>query len=64
MYTPPSNRESRPEVLRDLIGSYSFGTLVTTGDAGPEATHLPSTSPAPRLSSTTRQLCEVSSTTS
>ncbi len=41
MYTPPSNRESRPEVLRDLIESYSFGTLVTTGGAGPEATHLP-----------------------
>ena len=41
MYTPPSNRESRPQVLRDLIESYSFGTLVTTRDEGLEATHLP-----------------------
>jgi transcriptional regulator len=41
MYTPLSNHESHPQVLRDLIESYSFGTLVTAGTAGLLATHLP-----------------------
>ena len=41
MYTPPLFRESRLEVLRDLVDTYPFGTLVSAGDAGPEASHLP-----------------------
>jgi transcriptional regulator len=41
MYTPASNRESRPEVLRELIATYPFACLVSSGDDGPEATHLP-----------------------
>mgnify|MGYP002640144407 CR=1 FL=1 len=41
MYTPASNRESRPEVLRQLIAAYPFACIVTTAGGAPEATHLP-----------------------
>lgn len=41
MYTPPSFREERPEVLHALIRENSFGTLVTHGAAGITASHLP-----------------------
>ena len=41
MYTPPSFREERPDVLRAVMAANPFATLVSTGAAGPEATHLP-----------------------
>lgn len=41
MYTPPSFREERPDVLRAIITANPFATLVCTGADGPEATHLP-----------------------
>jgi transcriptional regulator len=41
MYTPPSFGEARPEVLRDLMRRYPFGTLVSTSTTGPQVTHLP-----------------------
>jgi len=41
MYTPPAFREDRLDVLHDLIREHSFGTLVSHGEAGMTASHLP-----------------------
>lgn len=41
MYTPPSFRETDPDVLHGLIRHHNFGTLFTSGARGPVATHLP-----------------------
>lgn len=41
MYIPHAFRETRPEVLRDLIRRHSFGTLVSQVDGELFATHLP-----------------------
>jgi transcriptional regulator len=41
MYTPKSFVESRLPVLHEAIRSIAFGTLVTAGESGIEASHLP-----------------------
>src|SRR5688500_17707071 len=41
MYIPPAYEESRLEVLHAFIRQYSFATLVTQGNAGLTASHLP-----------------------
>lgn len=41
MYVPPHFRESRQEVLFDLIEKNPFGVLVTNGKGGLDANHLP-----------------------
>jgi transcriptional regulator len=41
MYTPAPFAEDRPEIIRALIAAHPFATLVTTGDSGLMATHLP-----------------------
>jgi transcriptional regulator len=42
MYSRPEAREERPEVLRQAIRDFRFGTLVLADDAGlPQAVHLP-----------------------
>jgi transcriptional regulator len=41
MYIPPSNVESRPEVILDFIEVHPFGALVTAGTDGLLATHIP-----------------------
>jgi len=41
MYTPRDFVESRLPVLHDAIRAHAFGTLVTAGEGGIEATHLP-----------------------
>jgi transcriptional regulator len=41
MYIPDHFRESRTEVIGDLIRANSFGTLVSVVDGVPFATHLP-----------------------
>ncbi|RWK33139.1 FMN-binding negative transcriptional regulator [Mesorhizobium sp.] len=41
MYVPPHFAENRPEVLFDLIEKNPFGILVTNGQAGLDANHLP-----------------------
>lgn len=41
MYTPPHFAEESKEALHQLIHEHSFGILVTGGDAGLQATHLP-----------------------
>ncbi len=41
MYIPPSNAESRPEVLHDFMDAHPFATLVTASSDGLFATHLP-----------------------
>jgi|SRR5450830_240064 len=41
MYVPSQFSESRPEVLKDLIKSYPFGVLVTNGESGLDANHIP-----------------------
>jgi transcriptional regulator len=41
MYLPKSFHETRLDVLHALIRAYPFGTLVTHGDAGLTANHLP-----------------------
>jgi transcriptional regulator len=41
MYLPASFREERLDVLHDVIRRNSFATLVTDGEQGPFATHLP-----------------------
>jgi transcriptional regulator len=41
MYVPPHFNESRPEVLKDLIRSYPLGVLVTNGEGGLDANHIP-----------------------
>ncbi|MDQ3701026.1 MAG: FMN-binding negative transcriptional regulator [Chloroflexota bacterium] len=41
MYIPPAFRESRSEVLHEIIRRYSFGTLVSHVDGELFSTHLP-----------------------
>jgi len=41
MYVPVHFNEDRIEVLHDAIRSYGFATLVTSGEAELEASHLP-----------------------
>ena len=41
MYVPAVFRETRPEVLHELIRDHSFGTLVSLVDGGLFATHMP-----------------------
>ncbi|HEU0122611.1 MAG TPA: FMN-binding negative transcriptional regulator [Bryobacteraceae bacterium] len=41
MYTPPSFREVREEVLHQLLREYPLATLVIHGPNGLEATHVP-----------------------
>jgi transcriptional regulator len=41
MYTPPSNAETRPDVLLDFIEANPLATLVTMTTEGLLATHLP-----------------------
>ena len=41
MYVPPHFREDDPAALRALVDAQPFATLVTTGPAGMEASHLP-----------------------
>jgi transcriptional regulator len=41
MYIPPTFRETRIDVLHALIREHSFGTLVSTVNGEPFATHLP-----------------------
>lgn len=41
MYIPPSNAETRPEVLLDFIEAHPLGALVTASVEGLFATHLP-----------------------
>ena len=50
MYVPAHFKEDRVAVMHDAIRKYGFGTLVTSGDDGLEASHLPlllETEPAP-----------------
>ncbi|MDX1984139.1 MAG: FMN-binding negative transcriptional regulator [Bryobacteraceae bacterium] len=41
MYVPAAFREERPELLHRLIREYSLATLVTHGEGGLTANHLP-----------------------
>ncbi|WNL45065.1 FMN-binding negative transcriptional regulator [Dyella sp. BiH032] len=41
MYLPRSFQETREDALRALIRSYPFATVVTTGETGVTANHLP-----------------------
>ena len=41
MYLPAQFEESRSEVLRALMAEHPFATLVTQGDEGLTANHLP-----------------------
>ena len=41
MYTPRAFAETRLPVLHEAIRAVAFGTLVTAGEGGIEATHLP-----------------------
>lgn len=41
MYTPPAYAENDAAVLRERMREWSFATLVTHGDHGLNATHLP-----------------------
>jgi len=41
MYTPAYSREDRLEVMQDAMRRIGFATLVTMGDSGLEASHLP-----------------------
>jgi transcriptional regulator len=41
MYIPAPNRVSDPATINGFIHSHGFATLVTTGTAGPWASHLP-----------------------
>ncbi len=41
MYVPPHFEESRAEVLHGFIARHPFGVLVTHGEAGLDANHLP-----------------------
>jgi transcriptional regulator len=41
MYMPPHFVEERPDIIADFIARHGFATLVTTGDAGLMASHLP-----------------------
>jgi transcriptional regulator len=41
MYAPKSFRETRSEVLRDLVRAYPFATVVVQSQGGLVAIHLP-----------------------
>jgi len=41
MYNPAAFAETRVDVLHAFIRAHPFGTLITNGPDGPEATHLP-----------------------
>jgi transcriptional regulator len=41
MYTPGHFAEERPEVLQEFLGAHPFAVLVTCGEDGPEASHVP-----------------------
>ena len=41
MYIPEPFREARTEILHDLIRQHSFATLISQGERGLVATHLP-----------------------
>lgn len=41
MYTPGRHKESDPRVLLEFMRRYSFATMVTTGNNGLVATHVP-----------------------
>ena len=41
MFVPPHYRPDAPEWARDLIASHPLALLVTQGESGPFATHLP-----------------------
>src|SRR4051812_50175016 len=41
MYLPSHFAETRAEVLRELIAAHPLGTLVTSGEAGLDANHIP-----------------------
>ena len=41
MYIPAHFEESRPNALHDLIAQNPFGTLVTHGEHGLDANHIP-----------------------
>jgi transcriptional regulator len=41
MYTPAYSREIRSDVMQDAMRRIGFATLVTMGEGGPQATHLP-----------------------
>jgi transcriptional regulator len=41
MYVPKSFEETRPDVLHGFIRQHPFATLVSTGDCGPVASHVP-----------------------
>ena len=41
MFTPPPMKEDRIEVLHSLIRQHPFGAMVTCGEDGPTAEHIP-----------------------
>ncbi len=41
MYLPSHFREDRPEVLRELIAKHPLAALISNGDTGLEANHIP-----------------------
>ena len=41
MYIPEKYRNEDPDEIRDFLRRHSFGILVSTGQDGPQATHLP-----------------------
>src|SRR5262245_58360904 len=41
MYTPSTFREDRLEVLREAISNYPLATLISTGSAGIQVSHIP-----------------------
>ena len=41
MYTPPHNRQDDPDAVHAFIQAFNFATLVTCGEGGMNATHLP-----------------------
>jgi transcriptional regulator len=41
MYVPPAFAEDRPEVLARIIDEHGFATLVTSGESGLMASHVP-----------------------
>ncbi|HEY4365267.1 MAG TPA: FMN-binding negative transcriptional regulator [Bryobacteraceae bacterium] len=41
MYNPAAFAENRAEVLHSFLRAHPFGTLVTNGPDGPEASHVP-----------------------
>ena len=41
LYVPLHNREDDPAVLHALVRAHPLATLVSAGESGPEATHIP-----------------------